>query len=976
MTALFNTESTTADHSGIAIGGDNYGIASTGTIVIVPPGVRHRKLTINWHRPKHEDFELLRWNTRISDLQGREKELADLLEWAQKGQGIRARFVTGEGGVGKTRLAMECGSMLREKEGWEAGTFDIQKDDPVLFGVTGTFLIIDYPEENREKIRSFLRELSLQEESPNLCILFLTRNAPTFWRDDLRETGASTFFAGESPIHLLGMEGVSEPYSIFSQAWQKVQDLFGVISTASLLPAENEFRHWLARDAFHRRPLMIVACALQHHHDSKSFSLAGAQIVEALVDRELVRLRRESKAADLGEHCLPRLMVMAALRRGLTTTDIKNLENHPELEIISRGSEQVVDRLHTIGRMKDGLLPAPEPDIVAAVLVVEAIKKRHDLASKWFWHAIEDNMNQGLETFGRLSYDAEYVLGYGEKPINSILSAACKGHYDRCLKLAEHIVMPSSISLFPLKIVIWETLAINASDDFTKAGFLNNLCDAFHQVGCRNEALKAAKSAVAIYGRLVSTSSDDYEQYLAMGLNNIGTIYSDMGQHNEALTVAMRAMEIYKRLFSADPDTYVHYLATSYNNLGTVYSSLGRRDEAVNALELAVEICEELATSNPETYDPNLAESLNNLGIMYSFVGRRDEGIKAAALAVEISERLARAKPNIYERDLASSLNTLGHLLSEEGRHDEALMVAERTTEIYDRLARVNPEAYEPHLAVSLNNLGNRYFVAGRRDEALMVAGRALEIREGLGCKNPDAYNPDLAMSLINLGNFYVEVNQRNEGLKMFERAIGIYQCLVHDNPDVYEPLLASCLNNLAYEYSEIGQRDNALKMAEQAIEIYERLTLVDAGVYHSLLARSLNDLGGMLWKLGRIDEGIKIVERAAKIRKTQALLTPDTYEPDLAIVLYNLGIMYATIGRLDEALRLAESANEIYQRLACAHPDDWQPQLVESFNSLGAMYSRLGRSDEALKVAECARAIRERLACVNADTMRLSEDP
>lgn len=68
-----------------------------------------------------EPFHLLSWHTAISEFAGRAaEEMQDLVEWVRGGPAVSLRFLTGEGGTGKSRLAAELATRLQE-EGWAAG---------------------------------------------------------------------------------------------------------------------------------------------------------------------------------------------------------------------------------------------------------------------------------------------------------------------------------------------------------------------------------------------------------------------------------------------------------------------------------------------------------------------------------------------------------------------------------------------------------------------------------------------------------------------------------------------------------------------------------------------------------------------------------------------------------------------------------------------------------------------------------------
>ncbi|MCZ6683362.1 MAG: hypothetical protein O7B26_09260, partial [Planctomycetota bacterium] len=121
-------------------------------------------------------FSLLQWRTAISEFAGREAEMTALKVWANSDLPISAKFVTGEGGVGKTRLAAELAMELREDD-WAAGFPDLRHDNAYLAAKAGTLLIVDYPEELPGGLEALFTGLARVEESDAtwLRVLFLSR---------------------------------------------------------------------------------------------------------------------------------------------------------------------------------------------------------------------------------------------------------------------------------------------------------------------------------------------------------------------------------------------------------------------------------------------------------------------------------------------------------------------------------------------------------------------------------------------------------------------------------------------------------------------------------------------------------------------------------------------------------------------------------------------------------------------------------
>ena len=93
-------------------------------------------------------FRALRWDHGLVEtLYGRKDDLAAIKAWANSGGNTASvRLVTGEGGIGKTRLAAAAARELKE-EGWTAGFLPHSDTAQFEAGKKKLFLILDYPEE-------------------------------------------------------------------------------------------------------------------------------------------------------------------------------------------------------------------------------------------------------------------------------------------------------------------------------------------------------------------------------------------------------------------------------------------------------------------------------------------------------------------------------------------------------------------------------------------------------------------------------------------------------------------------------------------------------------------------------------------------------------------------------------------------------------------------------------------------------------
>jgi hypothetical protein len=114
---------------------------------------------------------------------GREVELAALTAWCDSDAGGRLRLVTGPGGVGKTRLAVELAERMRRRGWWCERVADGQEDRAIaaLRGLTRqpALLVVD-DAETRIGLRVMLTSLACGVGA-RVRVLLLARSAGDWW---------------------------------------------------------------------------------------------------------------------------------------------------------------------------------------------------------------------------------------------------------------------------------------------------------------------------------------------------------------------------------------------------------------------------------------------------------------------------------------------------------------------------------------------------------------------------------------------------------------------------------------------------------------------------------------------------------------------------------------------------------------------------------------------------------------------------
>jgi tetratricopeptide (TPR) repeat protein len=208
---------------------------------------------------------------------------------------------------------------------------------------------------------------------------------------------------------------------------------------------------------------------------------------------------------------------------------------------------------------------------------------------------------------------------------------------------------------------------------------------------------------------------------VAISLSNLAALYNNQGRYSEAEPLYQSALEIWQRLFEGDHPA----VATSLNNLAYLYNDQGRYSEAEPLYQSALEMKQRLFESD----HPAVATSLNNLAALYNDQGRYSEAEPLLQAALEMRQRLFEGN----HPAVATSLNNLARLYQAQGRYSEAEPLYQSALKMMQRLF----EGDHPAIATSLNNLAALYQAQGRYSEAELLSQTVLEIRQRLfECSN------------------------------------------------------------------------------------------------------------------------------------------------------------------------------------------------------------------------------------------------
>ncbi|CAM3939657.1 tetratricopeptide repeat protein [Corallococcus exiguus] len=800
---------------------------------------------------------------------GREKVLAELNRWSREGPPVAARLVHGEGGIGKTRLAIEWMSRLSEE--WVVGF--LPKDVPEnwferLWALgRRVMVVIDYAESRADLSALLMRVLRYAQQQDSgahrpIRLLLLARSAGDWWQSLLQSDATLKQWLG-TPYELTPLATqVPERELVFHEAAERFAKERGKSYRRRDNPSLTDGRF--------ERVLYLHMAALAEVEGSE---FEAHSLMDVVLDHEERFWESRARMDDVKlsfHRSLARQVVAAATLRGGFADQDTAVHTAQALfgGTLSEGSMLLLWLLHRIyqrtGAGSSTFLPPLEPDLLGEGMVLRTASPDQGEACPppdWIDRVFPANESTGavgigFQLLGRASAARPDVV----RPwIERLLSASLHQRALLALQAAKAVGLHTAFS------VLGDALAeqLEALGNERLALKLESAGIPYQTVSLRRVAEWVDRKRL---GGLGVSAQEDTLAERARRQNNLSNRLSDMGQRAEALKAAQEAVALHRILAQSNPDAFQPDLSMSLSNLGARLSDMGHREDALNAFQEAVALRRVLAQSNPDAFQPGLAHSLSNLGNGLSDMGQREEALKAAQEAVALHRILAQRNPSAFQPDLAMSLNNLCALLSDMGQRGEALKAAQEAVALYRILTQGNPDAFQPDLAMSLNNLAFMLSSLDQHGEALKAAQEAVALHRILAQRNPGAFQPDLARSINTLVAMLSGMGQREEALKAAQEAVALYRVLAQRNPDSFQPELASSINNLGINLSALDQNEEALKAAQEAVALYRVLAQRNPDAFQPGLARSINNLGDRLSELGQHETALKPYEEALDI--------------------------------------------------------------------------------------------------------------
>lgn len=754
---------------------------------------------------EHPDvFSLLRWRSQTSTFAGRDQETDELLIWVNSHPSISIKFVIGEGGVGKTRLAAEFARVLSANHDWASGFIDLRKPHAFQMMEAGTLLIIDYPEESLAAISEFLRDLASLNDCSRLRILFLTRFPLEFWRPLIDDNKVSGLVDNQQLI--LGNIPEEETYKIFSSTQECCAEALGTVPRPF---PEELFLNWVRSAPHNQRVLFIVAAAVHSalFPESETLQYESQKVVRELVHRERSRLRGIAKEHNFHQHdVLNRILAIAAVTGGLEPIIIKSLAEE-DIELGLPPAQSVIDEISQTGLMNDGVIEAPTPDILAASFVLEVFIDREDRAPVWLWSGIRNDITNGLARIGRLMYDANIVLGY-DNAIGKWLGECLDGNPSHCLEARPYFLQGHlPFSMREVDMLLWQTLADHASNEFDRAAFLNNLAFTQLELGKNDKALNNLEESLKINENFKNIDSDYYNREVGINYINLFRIIFDNKDYAKAEQTVKKGIQHLSSMSNLDLHAE-HMLAVAYTSEGRLFENANRTGKALSSFRKAIKILEKKEQMTRLDYIPDQIIALKCYALTLSKSDRISEAQKVLTKALNLGRTGVSKWPERFEIEFARTLIALATVEDSLEKYEVACDLLLEAKEITKPTALAVGGEIEGLYLSATCMLRDSFLKAEDSESAEMVNEEVLNAYKILSSEFKETFELEFARAVSNKIYWAAERSEDVDHSAIAVEALSILRKRHADIPsdrfDGWEELLNSAANRSTIKNAKI----------------------------------------------------------------------------------------------------------------------------------------------------------------------------
>ena len=342
------------------------------------------------------------------------------------------------------------------------------------------------------------------------------------------------------------------------------------------------------------------------------------------------------------------------------------------------------------------------------------------------------------------------------------------------------------LRLHPREQIRWCEAALAAArqlrDRGAEGSHLGNLGNAYNSLGEYRRAIDYHEKHLAIAREIVDRKGE------GQALGNLGNAYHSLGDYP-------RAIDYHEQRLAITRDTkYRRGEGNTLGGLGNAYYSLGDYHRAIEHFEQHLVIAREIGDRRGE------GNALGNLGNAYHSLGETRRTIeyheKALVIAHEIGDR----------RGEGNALGNLGAAYADLGDYHRAIEYQEQ------RLAIARATGDRQAEGQALGNLGIAHRSLGDHGRAIEYHDRALTINREIGDRQGEGRD------LGNLGYAYADLGDYRRAIGYYEQTLTIARAIGDRQSE------GNTLGNMSLALDALGDRKKAIELAEASLKIREQI--------------------------------------------------------------------------------------------------------------------------------------------------------